>query len=72
MLYEVITLAGGDAVEGRSFLQMVLLQFVLQQTQGQGGAEDRRIAEALQQKGDGADMVFVPVGQHQAADIANA
>ncbi len=66
------TLARVDPMHPRPADEAVLLQFVAQQPQGQAGAVDRRIAQPLQQEGDGADMVFVAVGQDQGADVAGA
>ncbi len=66
---EIDVLAWIDPVEAGPLRQSVLFQFPLQQTDGQAGAVDRRIPELLEEKGDGSDVIFVAVGQHQGADV---
>ena len=51
-------------------VEFMFFQLAQQQPQGQAGAVDSGGAEALPQKGQSADVVFVAMGQDQADNIS--
>ncbi len=53
-------------------LDPVLLELGLDERDRQLRAEDRDVGLALEQVGDGADVVFVAVGEHEADDVVEA
>src|SRR6185369_1181010 len=62
---------GVPGLDGNQFhfpVQLVLLQLGTDQAERQGGAVDRDV-QLQQDKGEGADVVFVPVGQADRADV---
>ena len=60
---------GCDLDEDGIALQVVLFQAPLDQRQREGGAVDRHF-DIAQEIGNGADVVFVAVGEDEAADLS--
>ena len=60
----------GDLVQHRR--DAVLLQLGREQREGEPGADDRDAAPLAQQVGHRAEVVLVPVGQHDALDVVEA
>ncbi len=60
--------AGLHFVELRGIEHLVLFEAALDQGQREGGAVDRDV-HLRQQERDAADVVFVAVGENQAADV---
>ncbi len=62
-------LSWAHLMQASAALQIVFFQFVSQQAEGQGRTVDRGIAQPFEQKGHGANVILVTMGQHQTTNV---
>src|ERR1700682_3356535 len=68
---QVDHVSGLDLVEGCRGQQAVVFELVLDQPEGEAGPVDGHV-EAVDDEGQGADVVLVAVGQHDGLDLRGA